>query len=105
METVPPATTWHEFSAHPTSNPMTHPWVTGLFDLDGNSTSTRFYRLLSRRAVVLKQTWFHEWHDDRLIPWAHYILVTMSMEELPALMDFLINDPEGEQLSAETIRG
>lgn len=72
-----------------------------LFDLDGNSMSTRFYRLLSRRAVVLKQTWFHEWHDDRLVPWAHYIPVTMEMNELPALMDFLINDPEGERLSAE----
>nr|ADO29930.1 hypothetical protein PP108 [Penicillium paxilli] len=72
-----------------------------LFDLDGNSMSTRFYRLLSRRAVVLKQTWFQEWHDDRLTPWAHYIPVTMEMEELPALMDFLINDPEGERLSAE----
>ncbi|KAJ5569379.1 hypothetical protein N7450_011865 [Penicillium hetheringtonii] len=72
-----------------------------LFDLDGNSMSTRFYRLLSRRAVVLKQTWFHEWHDDRLIPWAHYIPVTMEMNELPDLMDFLVNDPEGERLSGE----
>ncbi|KAJ5909230.1 hypothetical protein N7495_001912 [Penicillium taxi] len=72
-----------------------------LFDLDGNSMSTRFYRLLSRQAVVLKQTWFQEWHDDRLVPWAHYIPVTMSMEELPALLNFLANDPVGEKLSEE----
>ncbi|KAL5366716.1 hypothetical protein BJX96DRAFT_170167 [Aspergillus floccosus] len=72
-----------------------------LFDLDGNSMSTRFYRLLSQQAVVLKQTWFEEWHDDRIIPWAHYIPVSMKMAELPALINFLINDPEGEQLSAE----
>ncbi|OAQ59054.1 glycosyltransferase family 90 protein [Pochonia chlamydosporia 170] len=72
-----------------------------LFDLDGNSMSTRFYRLLSREAVVLKQTWFQEWHDDRLTPWAHYIPVSMTMEELPALLEFLINDPNGELLSAE----
>ncbi|TQW01049.1 glycosyltransferase family 90 protein [Cordyceps javanica] len=71
-----------------------------LFDLDGNSMSTRFYRLLSRQSVVLKQTWFNEWHDDRLVPWAHYIPVTMGMEELPALISFLMNDPEGEVLSA-----
>lgn len=70
-----------------------------LFDLDGNSMTARFYRLLSQQAVVLKQTWFQEWHDDRLIPWAHYIPVTMSMDELPELLSFLINDPEGEQLS------
>lgn len=72
-----------------------------LFDLDGNSMSTRFYRLLSRNAVVLKQTWFQEWHDDRLIPWADYIPVSMSMEELPALLNYLVNDPHGEVLSAE----
>lgn len=63
--------------------------------------STRFYRLLSRNAVVLKQTWFQEWHDDRLIPWADYIPVSMSMEELPALLNYLVNDPHGEVLSAE----
>lgn len=72
-----------------------------LFDIDGNSMSTRFYRLLSRQAVVLKQTWFQEWHDDRLVPWAHYIPVTMTMEELPALVNFLVNDPVGKGLSAE----
>ncbi|KUL81451.1 hypothetical protein ZTR_09887 [Talaromyces verruculosus] len=72
-----------------------------LYDIDGNSMSTRFYRLLSQRAVVLKQTWFQEWHDDRLIPWAHYIPVTMTMEELPALLNFFLTDPEGEKLAAE----
>ncbi|KJZ74540.1 hypothetical protein HIM_06136 [Hirsutella minnesotensis 3608] len=72
-----------------------------VFDLDGNSMSTRFYRLLSRKTVVFKQTWFQEWHDDRLIPWAHYIPVTMTMEELPALINFFVNNSNGEKLSAE----
>ncbi|KAJ5161946.1 hypothetical protein N7492_007338 [Penicillium capsulatum] len=72
-----------------------------LYDIDGNSMSTRFYRLLSQKAVVLKQTWFQEWHDDRLIPWAHFIPVSMTMEELPDLLNYLINDPEGEKLSEQ----
>ena len=72
-----------------------------LYDLDGNSMSTRFYRLLSREAVVLKQTWFQEWHNDRLIPWAHYIPITMEMGELPAVLNFLMNDPRGEAMSAQ----
>ncbi|OJJ98296.1 glycosyltransferase family 90 protein [Aspergillus aculeatus ATCC 16872] len=72
-----------------------------LYDLDGNGMSGRFYHLLSQRAVVLKQTWFQEWHDERLLPWAHYIPVTMGMEELPSVVDFLINDPDGERISAE----
>lgn len=72
-----------------------------LFDIDGNSMSVRFYRLLSRQAVVLKQTWFQEWHDERLVPWAHYVPVSMTMEELPALINFLVNDPTGKRLSVE----
>ncbi|GAB0135781.1 hypothetical protein EsDP_00004106 [Epichloe bromicola] len=72
-----------------------------LYDIDGNSMSTRFYRLLSRQAVVLKQTWFQEWHDERLVPWAHYIPVSMTMEELPALVTFLVNDAKGRHFSAE----
>ncbi|PYH49815.1 uncharacterized protein BP01DRAFT_261376, partial [Aspergillus saccharolyticus JOP 1030-1] len=72
-----------------------------LFDLDGNSMSTRFYHLLGQRALVLKQTWFQEWHDQRLIPWAHYVPVSMGLEELPALVDYFLHDPEGEQLAAE----
>lgn len=70
-----------------------------LFDVDGNSMSTRFYRLLSHHSVVLKQTWFQEWHDDRLVPWIHYVPVTLEMDELPSLMNFLVNDPEGKRLS------
>jgi hypothetical protein len=50
-----------------------------LFDLDGNGMSTRFYRLLSRKAIFLNQTWFQEWHDDCLVPWAHYITITMEI--------------------------
>jgi len=72
-----------------------------VYDIDGNSMSTRFYRLMSRNSVVLKQTLFQEWHDDRLVPWVHYVPVTMEMEELPALMTFLVMDPRGRQLSRE----
>ena len=72
-----------------------------VYDIDGNSMSTRFYRLLSRNSVVLKQTLFQEWHDDRLVPWVHYVPVTMEMQELPALMTFLVTDPKGRELSRE----
>ena len=66
--------------------------------------STRFYRLLSSQSVVLKQSWIQEWHDDRLVPWVHYIPVTMGMDELPSLINFLVNDPEGKRLSIEISR-
>jgi hypothetical protein len=39
-----------------------------LLDLDGNGFSGRFYKLLRSKSMVIKQTAFEEWHDDRLIP-------------------------------------
>src|SRR5689334_2201874 len=39
-----------------------------LLDLDGNSFSGRFHRLLRTNSVGFKQSVFQEWHDDRLFP-------------------------------------
>lgn len=52
-----------------------------IFDLDGNSFSGGYYTLLASRSVIFKQTIFKEWHDDRLIPWVHYIPVSLDMGE------------------------
>jgi hypothetical protein len=60
-----------------------------VFDTDGNSFSGRYYTLLQSRSVVLKQTVLREWHDERLVPWAHYIPVSLSMDELPETMRYL----------------
>ncbi|KAF1809859.1 hypothetical protein P152DRAFT_440852 [Eremomyces bilateralis CBS 781.70] len=59
-----------------------------LFDLDGNSFSGRYYTLLRSRSAVLKQTIFREWHDDRLVPWVHYIPISLSLHELPEVMRY-----------------
>ena len=60
-----------------------------VMDLDGNSFSGRFYNLLASRSAVLKQTIFKEWHDERLVPWFHYIPVSVGMDELPEVMRYL----------------
>ncbi|SNX86932.1 probable capsule-associated protein-like protein [Melanopsichium pennsylvanicum] len=69
-----------------------------LMDLDGNSMSCRFYRLLDSNSLVFKQTIYAEWHDDRIIPWLHYIPVSRNMEELPILVDFFANHRRGHEL-------
>ena len=69
-----------------------------LMDLDGNSMSCRFYRLLDSNSIVFKQTIYSEWHDDRIVPWLHYIPVSGSMEELPILVDFFANHRQGDVL-------
>ncbi len=68
-------------------------------DIDGNGFSGRFYRLLHSKAVPVKQTIFKEWHDDWLIPWAHYIPLSMEMTELPEMMRFLATTEEGLETS------
>jgi len=72
-----------------------------VFDTDGNSFSGRFYTLLQSRSVVLKQTVLREWHDERLIPWVHYIPVSLSMEELPEIMRYMTSDKDGMRRARE----
>ncbi|KAI6362622.1 hypothetical protein MCOR25_006152 [Pyricularia grisea] len=68
-------------------------------DVDGNSFSGRFYRLLASRGVPLKMTIFREWHDDRLRAWVHYVPVSVGMEELPELVRFLTSTATGQRVS------
>jgi hypothetical protein len=69
-----------------------------VFDIDGNSLSGRFYRLLASNSAVLKTTIFKEWHDERLVPWLHYIPVSLGLEELPELVRFLATTDEGREV-------
>jgi hypothetical protein len=71
------------------------------FDMDGNGISGRFYQLLASQSVPLKQTLLREWHDDRLIPWVHYVPVSQSMEELPELVSYLILSEMGQSRAKE----
>jgi hypothetical protein len=71
------------------------------FDLDGNSFSGRFYPLLRSRSVVLKQTVLREWHDERLIPWVHFIPISLSMEELPEIMRYMTSHENGKKRARE----
>ena len=72
-----------------------------VFDLDGNGISGRYYKLLASNSVPLKQTLLREWHDERLVPWVHYIPVSQSMEELPELIFYLTSTEAGQQRAQE----
>ncbi|EGX52608.1 hypothetical protein AOL_s00007g391 [Orbilia oligospora ATCC 24927] len=64
-------------------------------DLDGNGYSGRYYRLLLSNCLVFKQTMFEQWHDDRLVPWVHYVPVSLGMEELESALDYFAHDAKG----------
>ncbi|KAI1328240.1 glycosyltransferase family 90 protein [Xylariaceae sp. FL0255] len=67
------------------------------FDIDGNGIRGRFYRLLASYSTPLKMTVFREWHDERLVPWLHYVPVSVGMEELPELVHFLTSTEAGRE--------
>ena len=85
------------------------PWADGdralrsklVFDIDGNGISGRYYKLLASRSTPLKQTLLREWHDDRLVPWVHYLPISQGMEEVPELVLYLTTTKSGQRLAKE----
>lgn len=71
------------------------------FDLDGNGISGRYYRLLASRSAPLKQTLLREWHDERLVPWVHYVPVSQGLGELPELVLYLTSTETGQRWARE----
>ncbi|RDL36698.1 Beta-1,2-xylosyltransferase 1 [Venustampulla echinocandica] len=72
-----------------------------VYDTDGNGISGRYYKLLASKPVPLKQTLFQEWHDERLVPWVHYVRVSQGMEEVPELVFYLTSTEAGQQRAKE----
>lgn len=75
-----------------------------LYNVDGNSFSGRYYRFLRSNCLVFQQELFKEWHDDRLIPWLHFVPIGLSIEELPETTRYLLDDPEGKVVAAAIAR-
>lgn len=76
-----------------------------MFDLDGNGISGRYYKLLASKSVPLKQTLLREWHDERLVPWVHYIPISQGMEEVPEIAAYLTGTEMGEELARAVAEG
>lgn len=69
------------------------------FDVDGASYTERFQRLLHSHNTVFKMTIFQEWYDDFLIPWVHYVPVTVGMKELPETLRFFAETEKGQEIA------
>lgn len=67
-----------------------------LLDVDGNAFSGRYYAFLESRSAVLKQAVFREWHEEWIVPWVHYVPVSMEMEEVAEVIRFFETEEEGK---------
>jgi hypothetical protein len=72
-----------------------------VMDLDAWTYSRQFYALLQSKSLPFKQTIFNEWHDDRLVPWVHYIPVSMSLRELPEMVRYFALTKQGQAYAQE----
>ncbi|KAL1793913.1 hypothetical protein ACET3X_007334 [Alternaria dauci] len=66
-------------------------------DIDGNSFSGRYLSFLRSTSVPIKATIYSEWHDDRLIPWLHFVPMDNSFVDVYGVMDYFLGlggDPE-----------
>ncbi|KAI1855893.1 hypothetical protein JX265_011976 [Neoarthrinium moseri] len=72
-------------------------------DVDGNSFSARWRGFLLSSSCPLKSTIYTEWHDDRLIPWLHFVPFDNSYMDIYAIMDYFLNghDAQAQRIAQE----
>lgn len=66
-----------------------------LLDMDGNAFSGRFYAFLLSHSAVFKMALFKEWHEEWLMPWVHYIPLSLDMGEAMEVMRYFTQDGDG----------
>ncbi|GFG20634.1 beta-1,2-xylosyltransferase 1 [Aspergillus udagawae] len=59
-------------------------------DVDGNSTSGRYLAFLFSTSLPIKATIYNEWHDSRLIPWAHFVPMDSTFLDIYGIMEYFI---------------
>lgn len=76
-----------------------------LVDLDGDSSGDRFRQILLSKSLPIKSTVYTEWHDSRLVPWAHFIPMDSTFMDAYGIMEYLLGygDEDGHDLRAEKI--
>lgn len=60
-------------------------------DVDGNSFSARWRGFLLSTSVPLKSTIYAEWHDDRFLPWAHFVPFDSTYQDVYGIMEYFLS--------------
>ena len=73
-------------------------------DIDGNSYSGRFRAFMRSTSLVLKATIYTEWHDDRLLPWVHFVPFDNTFIDIYAILEYYLrqgHDDEAYRIAEE----
>lgn len=71
-------------------------------DVDGHSYSARWRGFLRSSSCPLKATVYAEWHDDRLVPWVHFVPFDSSYQDLWAEYFLDGHDAEGARIAQQS---
>lgn len=73
-------------------------------DVDGNSYSARWRGFLRSTSCPLKSTIYAEWHDDRLVPWVHFVPFDSSYMDIYAIMDYFLHghDDKAQKIAEDS---
>jgi Glycosyl transferase family 90 len=69
-------------------------------DIDGNSFSGRWRGFLLSTSLPMKSTIYAEWHDDRLMPWVHFVPFDNSYLDFYGIMSYFL---DGHDMAARRI--
>lgn len=77
-------------------------------DIDGNSYSARYLAFLRSGSLPLKATLYHEWHDQRLLPWRHFVPMDNAFVDVYSIMEYFLgygtgdgHDQEAEKIATQ----
>ncbi|KAM0753173.1 hypothetical protein T439DRAFT_286654 [Meredithblackwellia eburnea MCA 4105] len=80
----------------PNMNPAFAQTFKYILDIDSNSASKDFHRMLQSGSVIFKSTIFPEWWSKRIMPWYHYVPIKPDYSDLTDAAAFFIGAPNGE---------
>lgn len=72
-----------------------------LLDMDGNAYSGRFYAFMLSDSVPFKLAFFREWHGDSLVPWVHYVPLSLHTRGYVELVRFFEEEEQGRILAKQ----
>ncbi|KKA30348.1 hypothetical protein TD95_001020 [Thielaviopsis punctulata] len=72
-----------------------------VLDIDGNAFSGRFYSFLQSASLPLKYAIAREWHADRIVPWLHYVPLTLRGLEWWEVLRWLRREDDGQKWAAK----
>ena len=72
-----------------------------LLDIDGKGLSGRFYYVMKSKSLVFRCALMREWHNDRILPWVHYIPLRLNGTDWYETVRFFIEEERGQILGKQ----